>query len=248
MAFQGRHFLRILATIILSCAFLASCSFPVRTGYDRKRGNYKPIPKGAPISNDPYEIAAKQAAKTHVINSLVVALQEEQKATKKSAGTSVGKNATQAASKPKQNSAEKVRAASAKKAAKRATPKAAPSPKTLEGLANTWLGTRYKMGGTTKKGIDCSGYVMVIYKELYNIDVPHNAAAIYKDSRGKSVSRGDLREGDLVFFGDFWGISHIGIYLNGDRFTHASTSRGVMISPMNDKYWSPKYKGARRFR
>lgn len=236
MAFQGRHFLRILATIVLSCAFLASCAFPVRTGYDRKRGNYKPIPKGEPTSNDPYEIAAKQAAKTHVINSLVVALQEEQKAAKKSA------------SKPKQNSAEKVRSASAKKAAKRATPKAAPSPKTLEGLANTWLGTRYKMGGTTKKGIDCSGYVMVIYKELYNIDVPHNAAAIYKDSRGKSVSRGDLREGDLVFFGDFWGISHIGIYLNGDRFTHASTSRGVMISPMNDKYWSPKYKGARRFR
>ncbi|MCQ2109240.1 MAG: NlpC/P60 family protein [Fibrobacter sp.] len=216
----------------------------MRTGYDRKRGNYKPIPKDEPTSNDPYEIAAKQAAKTHVINSLVVALQEEQKATKKSAG----KPAVQTASKPKQNSAEKVRSASAKKAAKRATPKAAPSPKTLEGLANTWLGTRYKMGGTTKKGIDCSGYVMVIYKELYNIDVPHNAAAIYKDSRGKSVSRGDLREGDLVFFGDFWGISHIGIYLNGDRFTHASTSRGVMISPMNDKYWSPKYKGARRFR
>lgn len=232
MAFQGRHKLKILLTILLSCIFLASCAFPTRTGYDRKRGDYKPIPKGTPISNDPYEIAAKMAAKSPIINSLVVAMQEERKA----------------ASKTKQTSANKVRTASAKKAAKRIAPKTVPGPKTLEGLANTWIGTKYKMGGTTRKGIDCSGYVMVIYKELYNIDVPHNAATIYKDPRGKSVSRGDLKEGDLVFFGDFWGISHIGIYLNGDRFTHASTSRGVMISPMNDKYWSPKYKGARRFR
>lgn len=243
MAFQGKNILRILATIILSCVFLASCSFPVRTGYDRKRGDYKPIPKGAPTSNDPYEIAAKQAIKTPVINSLVVVLQEERKAANKSASKSSSKIASQT----KQNSAEKVRSASAKKAAKRAAPKAAPGPKTLEGLANTWIGTKYKMGGSTRSGIDCSGYVMVIYKELYNIALDHNAARIFKDSRGKSVSRGDLKEGDLVFFGDFWGISHIGIYLNGDRFTHASTSRGVMISPMNDKYWSPKYKGARRF-
>lgn len=237
MAFQGRHFLQFLATIILSCAFLASCSFPVRTGYDRKRGDYKPIPKGEPVSDDPYEIAAKQAAKTPAINSIVIVSQSTQQTASKS----------KVQTRTKQNSAEKVRAASAKKAAKRAAPKPVPGPKTLEGLVNTWLGTRYKMGGTTKSGIDCSGYVMVIYKELYDINVPHNAATIYKDSRGKSISRGDLKEGDLVFFGDFWGISHIGIYLNGDRFTHASTSRGVMISPMNDKYWSPKYKGARRF-
>jgi cell wall-associated NlpC family hydrolase len=51
-----------------------------------------------------------------------------------------------------------------------------------------------------------------------------------------------------VFFGSFWKVDHVGIYLNGDRFIHASTSKGVMISPMNDKYWSHKYQGGRRFK
>ncbi len=231
MAFQGRHNLKIFVTILLSCVFLASCAFPTRTSYDRKRGAYKPIPKGAPLNDDPYEIAAKIAAKSTTLNSLVLAAQAKQEP------------------KPKPNSVAKVRNATKKKEASRmAARQAAPKYTSLEALANTWLGTKYKMGGTTKSGIDCSGYVMVIYKELYQISLIHNAAKIYKDSRGKSVSRGDLKEGDLVFFGDFWGISHIGIYLSGDRFTHASTSRGVMISPMNDKYWSPKYKGARRFK
>lgn len=234
MAFQGRHKLKILLTILLSCIFLASCAFPTRTGYDRKRGDYKPIPKGTPISDDPYEIAAKIAAKSTTLNSLVWEVQQQQAATKP---------------KSKPNSVAKVRNATKKKEASRmAARQATPKYTSLEALANTWLGTKYKMGGTTKSGIDCSGYVMVIYKELYQISLIHNAAKIFKDPRGESVSRGNLKEGDLVFFGDFWGISHIGIYLNGDRFTHASTSRGVMISPMNDKYWSPKYKGARRFR
>lgn len=234
MAFQGRHKLKILLTILLSCIFLASCAFPTRTGYDRKRGDYKPIPKGIPISDDPYEIAAKIAAKSTTLNSLVWEVQQQQASTKP---------------KSKPNSVAKVRNATKKKEVSRmAARQAAPKYTSLEALANTWLGTKYKMGGTTKSGIDCSGYVMVIYKELYQISLIHNAAKIFKDPRGESVSRGNLKEGDLVFFGDFWGISHIGIYLNGDRFTHASTSRGVMISPMNDKYWSPKYKGARRFR
>ncbi len=243
MTFQGRHKLKILLTILLSCIFLTSCAFPTRTGYDRKRGAYKPIPKGEPINDDPYEIAAKLAAKSQTLNSLVLA--EQEKRARKQKGNSVAK----ASPKTKSTSVAKVRNASKKKEAQRVAAKNTPPKYTsLEALANTWIGTRYKMGGTTKKGIDCSGYVMVIYKELYNIDVPHNAATIFKDPRGKNVSRGDLREGDLVFFGDFWGISHIGIYLSGDRFTHASTSKGVMISPMNDKYWSPKYKGARRFK
>ena len=89
---------------------------------------------------------------------------------------------------------------------------------------------------------------MQVYKGYYNIALDHSASAMYKDSRGKSVSRGSLKEGDLVFFGSLWKIDHVGIYLSGDRFIHASTSKGVMISPMNDKYWSHKYQGGRRFR
>ena len=62
------------------------------------------------------------------------------------------------------------------------------------------------------------------------------------------MSRGNLREGDLLFFGSFWNISHVGIYLSGDRFIHASSSRGVVISNLNEKYYRNKYQGARRFR
>lgn len=114
-----------------------------------------------------------------------------------------------------------------------------------ETAAKPWLGTPYKYGGSTKKGVDCSGFVLNMYKEVRGKDMPHNAATMY--DQGKKISRDDLREGDLVFFGSFWKIDHVGIYLNGDRFVHASSSRGVMISPMEDSYWKPRYQGARRY-
>ena len=115
-------------------------------------------------------------------------------------------------------------------------------------IIKPWIGTKYKYGQASKSGTDCSGYVMQVYKGYYGISLDHSASKMYKDSRGKSVSRGSLKEGDLVFFGSLWKIDHVGMYLSGDRFIHASTSKGVMISPMHDKYWSPKYQGARRFR
>ena len=123
-----------------------------------------------------------------------------------------------------------------------------PSSSSLEQLAKSWIGTPYVYGGSSKSGTDCSGYVMQLYKSHYGISLPHNAGQMYDDSRGSSVSRGSLQEGDLVFFGSFWKIDHVGIYLKGDRFTHASSSKGVMISPMSDNYWRPKYQGARRFK
>lgn len=203
-----------LLYFILIFITLSACSFPVRTGYDRKIGDYKPTQVATITENQQTESNPSQTV-----------AQEQPK--------------------PHKNSAAKAREAVNKKEIARAAPKKATD---LESFVKPWLGTRYKLGGTSKSGIDCSGYVMVIYKQFYGIALDHHAEAIYKDSRGKKVSRGDLQEGDLVFFGDFWGISHIGIYLKGDRFTHASTSKGVMISPMSDKYWSPKYKGARRFK
>lgn len=212
-----------LLIFIFILANFSACTFPVRTGYDRKIGDYKPA------------VSSTQ-------NTQEVASVESKNTDKKTATSSAAKSTPK---QPHQNSAARARAAVNQKEIARAVPKKSSD---LESFIKPWLGTRYKLGGTTKSGIDCSGYVMVIYKQFYGIAVDHNAASIYKDGRGKKVSRGDLKEGDLVFFGDFWGISHIGIYLKGDRFTHASTSKGVMISPMNDKYWSPKYKGAKRFR
>lgn len=220
---KRRAFLAILLSSLLIS--LSACTFPVRTGYDRKTGAYKSAPASAPTQTDV----------------------SQQNTNNKQSQTPPAKAAAvkQDSTKHKKTSPAKAREAITKKEVARAAPKKSTS---LEDAIKPWMGTRYKLGGTTKSGIDCSGYVMVIYKQAYGISLDHHAETIYKDSRGSKVSRGSLKEGDLIFFGDFWGISHVGIYLNGDRFTHASTSKGVMISPMNDKYWSPKYKGARRFK
>lgn len=114
-----------------------------------------------------------------------------------------------------------------------------------EEAAKPWIGTPYLYGGSSKSGTDCSGFVLQIYKEVRGMSLPHKASKMY--DMGKSVSRDDLKEGDLVFFGSFWDIDHVGIYLSGDRFVHASSSKGVMISPMDNVYWKKRYQGARRY-
>lgn len=121
-------------------------------------------------------------------------------------------------------------------------------PTNLEKYAKEWLGARYVYGAASKRKTDCSGYVMQVYKGFYGISLDHSAQHMFDDGRGYSIKRKKLQEGDLVFFGNFWKISHVGIYLKGNRFIHASTSNGVVITPMDDNYWASKYKGARRFK
>lgn len=150
---------------------------------------------------------------------------------------------------PAQASTHKTSAGEVKQAASKKSIPEPPAPKTsFEEYASKWLGTPYVYGANSTKGTDCSGYVMQVYKGYFDISLPHNAHMMYKDDRGKSVSRGSLREADLIFFGSFWKISHVGIYLGGDRFIHASSSRGVIISNLNEKYYKNKYQGARRFK
>ncbi len=150
---------------------------------------------------------------------------------------------------PAQTGNHKTSAGDIKQAAAKKSIPEPPAPKTtFEEYASKWLGTPYVYGANSTKGTDCSGYVMQVYQGFFNIALPHNAHMMYKDERGKSVSRGSLREADLIFFGSFWKISHVGIYLGGDRFIHASSSRGVIISNLNEKYYKNKYQGARRFK
>jgi murein DD-endopeptidase / murein LD-carboxypeptidase len=109
--------------------------------------------------------------------------------------------------------------------------------------ARSYLGTRHAMGGTSKKGIDCSGMVMMSVKSS-KIVVPHNS---HEQGRyGKIVAVKDsLKRGDLVFFyGSFksyYFITHSGIYVGENKFIHASASAGVIITDINDGYWKPKY-------
>lgn len=109
----------------------------------------------------------------------------------------------------------------------------------------SWMGTPYSYGGTSKAGVDCSGFVGSVYREVYNKKLHRVANDMQQDCR--LITRSELREGDLVFFTNSKGrVSHVGIYLKDDIFAHSSTSRGVIISRLGDSYWSKHfYKGGR---
>jgi len=107
-----------------------------------------------------------------------------------------------------------------------------------------WYGTRYRYGGTTKSGIDCSAFVQAIYLSAFAVTLPRTARDQYRSSR--IVSATEMRAGDLVFFNTTGGISHVGIYLQNNKFIHASTSYGVTISDMFDPYYLRRFIGIGR--
>ena len=109
-----------------------------------------------------------------------------------------------------------------------------------------WWGTKYSSGGNSKDGIDCSGFSSSIFRDVYNIQLPHSAQDQYNSC--DKIAFEDLKQGDLVFFHTSRRktISHVGIYLTNNKFVHASSSEGVTISDMNDKYWSPRFIAAGR--
>jgi cell wall-associated NlpC family hydrolase len=98
-----------------------------------------------------------------------------------------------------------------------------------------WYGTRYKLGGTTKTGIDCSAFVQTIFVSVFGITLPRTARDQYIMTQ--HISRTELQEGDLLFFNTRGGVSHVGIYLQNNKFVHASISGGVVISDMFEPYY-----------
>ena len=107
-----------------------------------------------------------------------------------------------------------------------------------------WKGVRYRMGGDTKRGIDCSAFVQRTFREQFGLDLPRSTSE--QQDAGLKVSRNKLRPGDLVLFHSGSTGRHAGIYLGNNNFVHASTSSGVMISSLNDSYWKNRYREARR--
>jgi lipoprotein Spr len=107
-----------------------------------------------------------------------------------------------------------------------------------------WIGTPYRFGGSSKRGIDCSAFTKELYSEVFNLDIKRNSRDIF--SMVSPVGKDELKEGDLVFFKiHSRRISHIGIYLGNNRFAHAS-SKGVAISSLDDAYYSRYfYRGGR---
>ena len=99
-----------------------------------------------------------------------------------------------------------------------------------------WLGTPYRYGGSTKRGIDCSGFTAVIYKQVYDRELPRDSRSMYK--MVKPITKSEMKEGDLVFFRIRRGqVSHVGVYLGENKFVHSSTSRGVIISDLREDYY-----------
>lgn len=103
-----------------------------------------------------------------------------------------------------------------------------------------WLGVPHRIGGLTKKGVDCSGFVAIVYREVYGKQLARSSADMLKHNC-KKVSRTNLQEGDLVFFRTRGGKknvpNHVGIYLKNGKFIHTSTSSGVTVSNLSEPYY-----------
>lgn len=99
-----------------------------------------------------------------------------------------------------------------------------------------WYGVPYKYAGKSKTGVDCSGFTCLLYNDVYSAVLQGSAASLYTGCA--IIDKDDLREGDLVFFKiEKDRISHVGIYLHNNKFVHASTSRGIIISDLTDAYY-----------
>ena len=109
-----------------------------------------------------------------------------------------------------------------------------------------WAGTPYVLGGSGRKGVDCSGFVQTTFFDRFGIKLPRQT----KDQAnyGQYIDKADIQTGDLVFFKTGRGPNgyHVGIYVKEDKFLHASTKGGVIYSSLNSDYWRKAYWQARR--
>lgn len=105
--------------------------------------------------------------------------------------------------------------------------------------ASKWIGVPYRNGGNSKRGIDCSGLTATIYNKVYRTKLERTSDGQLKKNCRK-INKRNLQEGDLVFFHGKRSrrtATHVGVYLKNNKFVHASTSRGVIVSDLNERYW-----------
>ena len=111
-------------------------------------------------------------------------------------------------------------------------------------LIQQWLGTPYRYGGSTRSGIDCSAFTQALFSGVHGLTIPRTAREQHKFAAG--VEKTNLKEGDLLFFNTTGGVSHVGYYLQNNKFVHAASSGGVMVSDLSEDYWSRRFVSAGR--
>jgi len=116
--------------------------------------------------------------------------------------------------------------------------------KRFMGFYSQWEGTPYKYGGMSRSGVDCSGFMVRSFDHVYNVKLPRTTEL--QMQRGKVIERGQLQTGDLIFFKTGIKKLHVGVYLKDSKFMHASTSKGVIVSTLNNPYWTDAYWHGRR--
>ncbi|MEO6933261.1 MAG: NlpC/P60 family protein [Chitinophagaceae bacterium] len=114
----------------------------------------------------------------------------------------------------------------------------------LLSFMDEWYGVRYRYGGSTKNGIDCSAFSSEMLNSVFGYQVPRTVREQYQACT--LLTKEELREGDLVFFNTTGGISHVGVFLMNNKFVHASSSSGVMISDLNEAYFAKRFLGGGR--
>jgi len=117
----------------------------------------------------------------------------------------------------------------------------------LYNFIDDWVGVQHCIGGNNRSGIDCSGFAQLLYENVYCMNLMRTASQQFQKCR-RVLRKDALQEGDLVFFRTQGKkrINHVGVYLLNDFFVHSSTSQGVVVSNLNEKYWLKRYAGGGR--
>ncbi len=118
----------------------------------------------------------------------------------------------------------------------------------FEDRLKQFIGIPYRRGGTTTTGLDCSGFVRLVYDQIFGIELPHSSVAQFKFSDLKKIDKREMQPGDLLFFGNAGKkrINHVGVYISDNKFIHASSTEGIKVSGLDESYWKKRFMGTKR--
>ncbi len=117
----------------------------------------------------------------------------------------------------------------------------------LYSFISEWYGTPYKYGGCGRDGVDCSCFTGTLFQKVYGKTIARSSSQLWKEC--DHIKTRNLEEGDLVFFKiGSKDVSHVGVYLKDNKFVHASTKKGVMISSLDEQFFKDTYHGAGRWK